>query len=235
MRLKMLLDTVMKKLKKERGRVTTLGLTWAKLQGKLSTGLISILSLADKGMWKIRSAVLEIQSQAKATISLHTIQKIKPAEFKWCSTASGFAGLSGQILSYSNGSGSWIGSGAGGRTPYNSGAGAYYTIGSGLNFSNYNTNNTITFNGQYNKPVLVITNDGDVEWHGKPSEAADTLKRTFQFAVEDKKGVTKATRRRYYLRACQNILNKAERMERQEFLDFLRKHVYNKERTVITT
>ena len=147
MRLKMLLDTVMKKLKKEPGRVTTLGLTWAKLQGKLSTGLISILSLADKGMWKIRSAVLEIQSQAKATISLHTIQKIKPAEFKWCSTASGFAGLSGQILSYSNGSGSWIGSGAGGRTPYNSGAGAYYTIGSGLNFSNYNTNNTITFNG----------------------------------------------------------------------------------------
>jgi len=57
--------------------------------------------------------------------------------------------------------------------------------------------------------------------------------RTFQFKVEDMKGVTKAARRRYYLRACQNILNKAETMEHNEFLDFLRKHVYNKERRVI--
>ncbi len=81
--------------------------------------------------------------------------------------------------------------------------------------------------------MLIITKDGDVEWHGKPSEAADALVRTFQFKVEDMKGVTKAARRRYYLRACQNILNKAETMEHAEFIDFLKKHVYNKERTVI--
>jgi hypothetical protein len=72
-----------------------------------------------------------------------------------------------------------------------------------------------------------------VEWNGKPSEAADCLVRTFQFTVENAKGVTKAARRRYYLRACQNILNKAEKMERDQFLDFLRKQVYNKERRVI--
>jgi hypothetical protein len=92
---------------------------------------------------------------------------------------------------------------------------------------------TITFNNQNSKPVLIITQDGDVEWHGKPSEAANALVRTFQFTVEDMKGVTKAARRRYYLRACQNILNKAEKMEHTEFVDFLRKQVYNKERTVI--
>ena len=80
---------------------------------------------------------------------------------------------------------------------------------------------------------MIITQDGDVEWHGKPSEAADCLVRTFQFAVEDMKGVTKAARRRYYLRACQNILNKAEKMEHTEFVDFLKKQVYNKERRVI--
>lgn len=95
----------------------------------------------------------------------------------------------------------------------------------------YNT--AFQFNSTNNKPVLVITKDGDVEWHGKPSEAADCLVRSFQFAVEDAKGITKAARRRYYLRACQNILNKAEKMEHQEFLDFLQKQVYNKERRVI--
>jgi hypothetical protein len=94
-------------------------------------------------------------------------------------------------------------------------------------------NNSIQFNNQDSKPVLVITQDGDVEWHGKPSEAAEALKRSFQFAVEDMKGVTKAARRRYYLKACQNILNKAQKMEHQEFLDFLQKQVYNKERKAI--
>ena len=102
-----------------------------------------------------------------------------------------------------------------------------YTIG------NIVPNNTITFGNPNNPNVLVITADGDVEWNGKPSEAAEALKRTFQFVVEDKKGVTKAARRRYYLRACQNILNKAEKMEHDEFVAFLQKQVYNKERRVI--
>ena len=91
----------------------------------------------------------------------------------------------------------------------------------------------ISFNNKESKPVLVITNDGDVEWHGKPSEAADALVRTFQFTVEDKKGITKAARRRYYYKACKNILNKAEKMESKEFIAFLQKQVYNKERRVI--
>lgn len=92
---------------------------------------------------------------------------------------------------------------------------------------------TITFNANHNKPVLTITQDGDVIWSGKPSEAADCLVRSFQFAVENEKGVTKAARRRYYRMACKNILNKAEKMEHSEFLDFLRKHVYNRERREI--
>lgn len=110
----------------------------------------------------------------------------------------------------------------------------YNIAGSGLAINKTNAkSNTIQFNNRDSKPVLVITQDGDVEWHGKPSEAADALKRTFQFAVEDMKGVTKAARRRYYYKACKNILNKAENMEHQEFLDFLQKQVYNKERRVI--
>ena len=95
------------------------------------------------------------------------------------------------------------------------------------------TNHSISFSNPNGKTVLVITNDGDVEWHGKPSEASEAMKRTFQFTVEDMKGVTKAARRRYYLKACQNILNKAESMEHSEFVAFLQKQVYNKERRVI--
>lgn len=91
----------------------------------------------------------------------------------------------------------------------------------------------ISFNNKESKPVLIITKDGDVEWHGRPSEAANIMVQSFQFKVEDKKGITKAARRRYYLRACQNILNKAETMPHDEFVAFLQKQVYNKERRVI--
>jgi hypothetical protein len=102
-----------------------------------------------------------------------------------------------------------------------------YSIGKTIPSSSF------TFHNAKADAVLIITADGDVQWNGKPSEAADILVQSFQFAVEDKKGVTKSARRRYYYKACKNILNKAEKMEHQEFIDFLRKHVYNKERKVI--
>lgn len=90
-----------------------------------------------------------------------------------------------------------------------------------------------TFNIAKNKPVLTITADGDVIWNGKPSQAADVLVKSFQLAVENAKGVNKAAKRRYYYQACKNILNKAEKMEHKEFIDFLQKQVYNRERKVI--
>jgi hypothetical protein len=159
-------------------------------------------------MLKIQSAVLGIRSQARETIGRRTIEQTKPVEFKRYST---------------------------GLTLVSNGTLPQWTVpvGQGLSIGNIVPNNSITFGNPSNPKVLVITHDGDVEWHGKPSEAADALVRTFQFKVEDMKGVTKAARRRYYLRACQNILNKAEKMEHPEFIDFLQKQVYNKERRVI--
>jgi len=172
-------------------------------------------------MSRIQSEASATRSLAKATIALRTIEQTKPAPLNINpNIAIGYAAFqhatSGQ---------------------YNSALGyqaGYSFAGSGLHINKTNPNhNSIQFNNRDSKPVLVITQDGDVEWHGKPSEAAEALTRTFQFAVEDMKGVTKAARRRYYYRACKNILNKAEQMEHQEFLDFLKKHVYNKERRVI--
>lgn len=90
-----------------------------------------------------------------------------------------------------------------------------------------------TFQSENNKPVLVIRKDGEVEWYGKPSEAAEILKKSFQFAIEDQQGITKAARRRYYLKACQNLLRVSEHMEYEEFLAFLNKEVYNREQRVI--
>lgn len=159
------------------------------------------------------------QYQAKEIINLHRINKIKPVSYN------PNIGFGYQALQHTT-------SGA-----YNTAIGyqaGYSFAGSGLHINKTNPNhNSIQFNNRDSKPVLVITQDGDVEWHGKPSEAAEALTRTFQFAVEDMKGVTKAARRRYYHRACKNILNKAEKMEHAEFLDFLRKQVYNKERRII--
>lgn len=90
-----------------------------------------------------------------------------------------------------------------------------------------------TFQNSNSQPVLVITKDGDVNWHGKPSEASKILVKSFGFAVENQLGITKAARRRYYYMACKNILNKAEKMDKTDFVDFLKKHVYNKEERVI--
>lgn len=95
-------------------------------------------------------------------------------------------------------------------------------------------NNSIQFNNDKAiDPILTITGEGDVIWNGKPSEAADILVRSFQMAVEDAKGVTKAAKRRYYALACRNILSRAEEMEFEEFLAFLNREVYNRERRVI--
>jgi hypothetical protein len=200
------------------GTVSIWELTMAKAQDKLSTGLIYMLSLVDKAMSKIRLVAFATQSRAKETIARRTTEQIKSVAFSYNPNI----GFGYQALQHSL-------SGA-----YNTALGyqSGYTVGSGVSITNVVPNNAISFN-QAGKKVLVITNDGDVEWHGKPSEAAEALRTVFQFKVEDMKGVTKAARRRYYLRACQNILNKAERMEHDEFIDFLKKHVYNKERTVI--
>ena len=195
MRLKMLLDTVKQWWRPANGTVSILDLIMAQAQDKLSCGLIYILSPVGRVMLRIQWVVSGIQSRAKATISLRTIEQIKPVEFKW-STNSIQTGFTAQ------------------------------SVGTVIP-------NTITFNSTPTTPVLTITSDGEVIWNGKPSEAANILVQSFQFKVEQTKGFTKAARRRYYYIACKNILNKAEKMEHQEFLDFLQKHVYNKERKVI--
>ena len=163
----------------------------------------------------------EQRSRAKATISLHRIQQIEPIKFSHNPNI----GFGYTALNYPN------------TGHYNTAVGyqaGYAYAGSGLHINKTNPGaNSIQFNNQDSKPVLIITQDGDVEWHGKPSEAAECLERVFQFKVEEMKGVTKAARRRYYYKACKNILNKAEKMEHEEFIDFLQKHVYNKERRVI--
>ena len=159
-----------------------------------------------------------IRSRAKATIVRRNIE-IEPVEF----TLTGYISTGGNYT-WSSIANNNIAVG------YSTG----YSLGTGLQYTSAITSkNMISFNDEKSKPVLVITNDGDVEWHGKPSAAADALVRTFQFTVENERGVTKAARRRYYLRACQNILNKAESMEHSEFVAFLQKQVYNKERRVI--
>jgi hypothetical protein len=104
--------------------------------------------------------------------------------------------------------------------------------GSGLAIGQ-NLPNAITFHNQNSKPVLIITQDGDVEWHGKPSEAAEALKRTFTFAIEDKKGITKAARRRYYYKAVDNLSKKSKTMSADDFVDFVQKQAYTRERKVI--
>ena len=146
------------------------------------------------------------RSQARAIIGRRTIEQIKPIEFTWNVSNPGVGFIAQPVQSWSA-----------------------FNI---PQTTQPMSNSKFTFNTQQST-VLTITGDGEVIWSGKPSQAADVLVRSFQLAVEDAKGVTKAARRRYYYKACKNILNKAEKMEHDEFVDFLRKQVYNRERTVI--
>ena len=84
-----------------------------------------------------------------------------------------------------------------------------------------------------NPALLTITQEGDVIWNGKPSKAAEILVRSFQMRVEDEQGIIKSAKRRYYALACRNILKQAEQMEYEEFLAFLNREVYNRDRKVI--
>ena len=152
--------------------------------------------------------IKKIKAFIKAVLVQYRLNKIKPIEFKWKNDQTTQVGFIAQTVAMP----------------------AYYT---GMNKANP-TANSIQFNNPSGKdPILTITHEGDVIWNGKPSEAADVLVRTFQLKIENINGMTSATRRRYYLQACQNLLKAAEQMEHEEFIAFLHKQVYNREHTVI--
>lgn len=209
MRLKTRLNTVREALNQVRLTDITLELIWAKLLVKLCSGLTFTLSHVEKATLKIRRVAFETQSRARETISLHQLKKIKPVQFTWKGNQGIGVGVVAQTIGQLHPSLSSTVSTVAAQT------------------------SAFTFQTADNKPVLIIRKDGEVEWHGKPSEAATVMAACFQFKVEDKQGVTKATRRRYYLTACKNILNKAEKMQHEEFIDFLKSQVYNRERRVI--
>lgn len=160
--------------------------------------------------------MLETQSRARATISLRTIQKIKPVEWQWQGTSS--VGFTAQTVA------SW--------SAHNIPPGANGPAGPNGQTATFVPNNNITFQTP-KTAVLTITQDGDVIWNGKPSEAADILVNSFQLAVENAKGVHKAARRRYYWKAVDNLAKKSERMTPEEFVDFIRKQAYNRECKVL--
>lgn len=92
-------------------------------------------------------------------------------------------------------------------------------------------NAAITFTNQ-NKTVLTITNDGDVIWSGKPSQAADVLEQTFSNMI-DSKAASASMRQRTYMRACQSLLAKARSMTKEEFIAHLEESIANRNSKVV--
>jgi len=165
--------------------------------------------------------VFETRSRARATIALQTIKKIEPIKFTYSSAGS--HGVIAQPVGTVLGSAYSIQASAGANGGSGSGI---YSIGQ---IHAPHPPHVITVHSADGKPVLVITRDGDVEWHGKPSEAAKVMVRSLQVKVEESKGVDKAARRRYYYLACRNLLSKAKQMDQEKFIDYLEKQVYNRE------
>jgi hypothetical protein len=182
-----------------------ISITWAKTLVKTSECLLVFCNKIESGVSAIKSKIYVTRSRAKATIDLRTIEQIEPVKFEWKSTNPWQMGVIAQQIG--NVGNPWI-------------------------YNNIIPNNTITFS-QAGKSVLTITNDGDVEWTGKPSEAADAIMQALQLNVENMQGITSAARRRYYAMACRNLLEKANQMSHEEFLDFLNNQVYNRESRVI--
>ena len=160
---KMLLEKVRNKLTTETGTVSTLDLITAKVQVKLSTGLIYISSRVERAMSKIQLAASATRFLAKETIARRTIEQIKPVEFKWQSDSRQM-GFTAQTVASWSAYNIPVSSGGTGQT------------------ATYVPNNNITFQSP-TKAILTITGDGDVIWNGKPSEAADIMVRSFGIAV----------------------------------------------------
>ena len=157
---------------------------------------------------RLSSLILHIESTAMRS-NLHAKDVI--FQHKWTSTMT--------TLNVANG-------GTGYTSPTH-----YYSA--GINFSSSFQNSGITFNSQGSNEILRITPEGDVKWSGTPSQAAEVFRQCLQFHVEDQVKFKAAARSRYYMLACKNILNKAETMQHDELLDFLKDQVYNRERKVI--
>lgn len=77
------------------------------------------------------------------------------------------------------------------------------------------------------KTIMKITADGNVEWYGKPSQAADALRRTMESLIDDR--VKPSTRQRMYINACRSILSKARSLEKEDLIKFLEDSIENRE------
>lgn len=75
--------------------------------------------------------------------------------------------------------------------------------------------------------VLKITHDGQVEWYGKPSQAALVLENTIGNLI-DTRTASAGMRERTYLRACQSLLSKARSMSKEEFVSYLETSISNR-------
>lgn len=188
--------------------VSILALILGKLRGKRSIGHTSTSSPVGKATSPTPSVVSATPSPAKVTTGYQTTGNLI-STVSVINNGSGYTGGIGGI-SYS------IGSGGGGQTsaPILSG----------------NTGFTINNHGQV---LLQVTSDGNVIWSGSPSKAADIFVQSLGLRFEKTAGFTNTIRRRYLYQSYKLILKKAETMNREELLDFLREQVYNKEAKVI--
>lgn len=85
----------------------------------------------------------------------------------------------------------------------------------------------ISVNNNNNKEVMRITADGNVEWYGKPSEAAESLRRVLENLVDER--IKPSTRQRMYSNACRSILSRIKDMDKEEIIVFLERSIEHRE------
>lgn len=78
------------------------------------------------------------------------------------------------------------------------GGSGYYTVGSGITFSNPVKTNIVSFHSTDGKEIVRINMDGSVTWADgiKIDEAAEAMSKTMSNAVELQAGITKAVKLR---------------------------------------
>jgi len=96
-----------------------------------------------------------------------------------------------------------------------------------------NSSRLLSINAPSNKEIVRITNDGDVIWYGKPSEAIKTLTTCFHLSVEAMAGVNKGARKKYQYHAYKNILKKSQSMTKKQLISDLTRIVKEHEEKII--
>ena len=95
--------------------------------------------------------------------------------------------------------------------------------------NNQDANPCITISNK-NKEIMRITSKGEVEWAGKPSQAAEIFINCLQFSYENLEGFRSHARNRWFTRGLKKVLKDSKTMSYNQLIDKLKEEINQRDK-----